>query len=367
VAPFAPPVLMTLDAQSAGGAEVQQVLVGRELARRGWSVSFVVADYGQGTVKQADGVRVISTFPVHGRRGALGVVQRGLALGHGMRAAEADVYVTRSGMLYTLPIVWACRRLRKPFVYLAAHDRNFDPRLQSEIPWVVRAGFRISIKVARAVVVQSERQRALLEKYFSRQGVLIRSGYPLPEVGQYGDGEYILWVGSTSKWKRPEFFLELARRVPHLPCVMVVAPAGARRRFAELEEAARDLPNLDFRGFVPFAMIDEVVSKARMLVATSSAEGFPNVFVQAWAHGVPTLSLGVDPDEVICRFGVGRHVSNMEELVDSVTMLWSDDVSRGGLARTARHHAEADHDIHKVVDAYACLLSEVQERQSRPK
>ena len=48
MAPFAPPVLMTLDAQSAGGAEVQQVLIGRELARRGWSVSFVVADYGQG-------------------------------------------------------------------------------------------------------------------------------------------------------------------------------------------------------------------------------------------------------------------------------------------------------------------------------
>ena len=39
--------------------------------------------------------------------------------------------------------------------------------------------------------------------------------------------------------------------------------------------------------------------KSKILINTSSFEGFPNTFVQAWANGVPVISLKVDPDNII--------------------------------------------------------------------
>ena len=35
-------------------------------------------------------------------------------------------------------------------------------------------------------------------------------------------------------------------------------------------------------------------------------EGFPNIFIEAWACGVPVLSLHVDPGGVIKKEGLGE-------------------------------------------------------------
>jgi glycosyltransferase involved in cell wall biosynthesis len=35
------------------------------------------------------------------------------------------------------------------------------------------------------------------------------------------------------------------------------------------------------------------------LVSTSSHEGMPNTFVEAWGHGVPVLTLSFDSDGVV--------------------------------------------------------------------
>lgn len=359
VAPFALPVLEDLDVRSVGGAELQQVLIARQLRLYGWSVSFVVADYGIEPRVLADGIDVIPAFRVDSRGGLLGTPVRSAALGWAMRTAGADVYVTRAGMVFVLPIALASRVLRKPFVYLGAHDRNFDPDLQRGAPWAVRAAFRWGIRTASAVVPQSQHQRELLLRHFGVAGEVIPSGYFIPEYDRARAGDYILWIGSTSAWKRPALFLELARRVPEIPCVMIVAPANRPNLLRSLEREAGSLGNLDFRGFVPLSQVDGLIRDARLLVSTSSAEGFPSVFVQAWAQGVPVVSMGVDPDEVICRERVGVHVRELDALVAAVHRIWSDEELAIELGSNARRHAAARHDIRVVGRSYHELLQRV--------
>ena len=62
-----------------GGAEVQQVLIARELVRRGYRVSFVVHDYGQPDGLDCDGIRVFKKCPARA-----GLCQGSIPLGtHG--------------------------------------------------------------------------------------------------------------------------------------------------------------------------------------------------------------------------------------------------------------------------------------------
>ena len=50
------------DTGTAGGAELQQVLLARELIKKGFDISFIVDDYGQQSVENVDGIKIFK-FP----------------------------------------------------------------------------------------------------------------------------------------------------------------------------------------------------------------------------------------------------------------------------------------------------------------
>ena len=58
------PTLAKTTTQQIGGAEVQQILIAKELMKRGFAISFIVHDYGQKPVEVIDGITVYKIFPV---------------------------------------------------------------------------------------------------------------------------------------------------------------------------------------------------------------------------------------------------------------------------------------------------------------
>jgi glycosyltransferase involved in cell wall biosynthesis len=106
-------------------------------------------------------------------------------------------------------------------------------------------------------------------------------------------------VGTISPIKRPEVFLSLATRFPARRFVMVGGPAGmpsvgsdqaAVEFFENIKSQALQLSNVEFVGYVPFSRVGRRFDGAAALVNTSEFEGLPNVFLQAWIRGIPTLS-----------------------------------------------------------------------------
>src|SRR5262249_9839659 len=124
----------------------------------------------------------------------------------------------------------------------------------------------------------------------------------------------ILWVGNLRPLKRPDKLLELARRLPAARIHMVGGPyTGSEALYESVKREAASLPNVTFHGHVPPSQIAALYERARMLVSTSEIEGFPNIYLQAWAHGAPVVAF-LDPDRMIARNGLGAVVSSVDEM-----------------------------------------------------
>ena len=114
------------------------------------------------------------------------------------------------------------------------------------------------------------------------------------------------------------------------------------------DRVERNLPgNTVLVDDLPFDAMQRWFGDAAAFVSTSSAayEGFPNVFLQAGAHGVPVLSLEADPDGLL-RSGAGWvGDGDVKRLARMVTRAWRKPASTRPLARRLWNHVWAHHDL----------------------
>jgi glycosyltransferase involved in cell wall biosynthesis len=181
-------------------------------------------------------------------------------------------------------------------------------------------------------------------------------------------GDYALWVATLRPAKRPELFLELARRLPHRRFVLVggVAgnDAGGRAYFDAIRSAARALPNVEFTGFLPLDKVEPYFDRARVVVNTSTFEGMPNVFLQAWARGVPTLAF-IDVGARLEGRPVYRVAEDATMAAEEIERLFSDDLHRARAAAHCRRYFAETHASGHVLDRYKRLLHTLMKEKQR--
>jgi glycosyltransferase involved in cell wall biosynthesis len=169
----------------------------------------------------------------------------------------------------------------------------------------------------------------------------------------------ILWVSTIRNWKRPWLFLALAKMLPQFHFVMVGGPdRNEQSVYEEIEKTASGIKNLTFVGFVPYEQIDSHFAKAKLFVNTSGSEGFPNSFLQAWLHEVPTISF-VDCGAQVEGQPIGQVVDSIEDMADVVKRLMTDDDGRSTLGKRSRKYVEASHGIDSVLDLYEKAFREL--------
>lgn len=289
VAPFAYPVLAgDRSAQFVGGAEVQQTLLAREFARRGWRVSMVCMDFGQSDEFEIDGVTM---HRMHAPDAGLPVVRflypRLTSLLSAMAKADADVYYQRAVGALTGFVAAYARSRGRLSVYAAASDLDFD----ADLPHIENARDRLicrwGLRNVSAIVTQTSRQQQACLQTLGRSSTLIQSVYAHRGAAAEQKGP-VIWVGNFAERKRPDLFVQLARRVPNLRFKMV--GTGNTEQVARIRAMAAGAENIEFTGFVPYAEVERHFDGASVLINTSPAEGFPNTFLQAWSRGTPTLA-----------------------------------------------------------------------------
>lgn len=360
VAPSLFPVFAKLAGSTlVGGAEVQQSFLVRELRRRGYSVSVLSSDFGQGAECEVEGVRFIRMFE---RSAGLPVVRafhpRMSGLWRALQLADADVYYNRCATMSLALVVRFCEKFGRANIFAGASDLDFVPGQELiQAAWY-RAMFRYGLRRTQQVVVQNPTQLALFEKNYGGLAQLIPSVFvPPSHASAAGERREILWCGVLRPGKRVEILLQLARRLPQY-FFRVVGGADSsdysRKVAGVLMEESTRLPNLRYDGFLPYESADEKFLQAKLFLNTSDREGFPNTFLQAWARGVPTLSF-VDVGARMDGQDVGVVCTDEAAMEAAVLRLMEEPEGYAAAAERARNYFHANHTVRSCVDKYESI------------
>jgi glycosyltransferase involved in cell wall biosynthesis len=207
-----------------------------------------------------------------------------------------------------------------------------------------------------AIVAQNEVQRASCLATYGREAIVIPSCYVPPQnasaLARRGDA--VLWVGMMLPGKRPELLLELAKRLPHRRFVMVGGPGRSGAPvFDRIRKDAAHLANVEVTGFLPLAEVERRMAGARLLVNTSYYEGMPNTFLQAWAHGLPTLGTVDVAAPVHMKF------ASIEEGARIIEALYASPIDWERASRRCREHFERHHSGAQTLRCYARVFDEL--------
>jgi glycosyltransferase involved in cell wall biosynthesis len=356
VAPACYPVLAgDRSIPTVGGAEVQQAFLAPELARRGHDVSMICMDYGQREGERVKGVRLIK---MHAPQAGLPVLRflhpRLSSLWAAMGRADADVYYQRSGGALTGMVAQFAHWRGRRSVFASASDFDFDPQCPLIPLERDKMLFRHGVSRVDEIVVQSERQLQLCRERFGRDATCIASCYGHQGSAARHDGP-IVWVGTIKPLKRPELFLDLAERLPQYRFRLVGGAAAGDEHYAALQRRAGQLGNVEMMGFVPFADVEKVFDGASLLVNTSTGEGFPNTFLQAWSRGMPTVSF-FDAGATMHGAPIGVAVPDLEAMILRIQALKADHVLWRQHGEPAQQYFLARHDLGAVAAKYEAVF-----------
>ena len=358
--------------ESGGGIQVQMTLFADALAARGHEVCFVVAEPpedGQASPSTPHSrFRLVQAYD-RNAGGPLRGLRRLQGLWRALRRADSDVYILPGAGAFAAVIAHFCTRLRRRFVFWSASAT--DPVCHIPGPSRIARGkrdlTRYGISRAHLIIAQTEEQRRAFGDFMARDAAVIPNVWPLPEkrdTERFAAStglpfRFVLWVSNLRPEKRPEWALDIAAELGAIPFVIVGGPVhGYERLYEDLRARAVAMPNVTFCGLVPFDETPGYFGAAELLLNTSAVEGYPNTYLQAWAARKPVVA-SFDPDEVICRFGLGRHADSRAHLAAAVAALWQDEVLRRTMGDAGYAYLQEYHSAERVVSLLEAELTKL--------
>jgi glycosyltransferase involved in cell wall biosynthesis len=345
-----------------GGAEVQQSVQMRALQAAGYQVSVVVRDQGQPDVVDSDGIAIhkIPHDAGRGLRGTRFFYPRMSDLVTLLWRISPDlVFMQTAGEMVASAALYA-RLAGKRFVFAGASDPDFAKGPLPGMPAQHSFMYRRGLRQAHAVIVQNLAQQQMLGQHFGKVGELIQNGYDEAGAKAGAFAGHVLWAATVKPLKRPDLFIDLARRLPQRRFVMVGGPGvtpDAQHYCDSIAMAAAKLPNLSMVGHVPFNEVGAWFDGAALCVNTSDYEGLPNTFMQAWLRGTPTLSF-VRPESapgvtgtIACR--------DLAEMAEHAQKLTGDATAWSQASTACAAHFQGYHTTAMAVQRYKAVFDKV--------
>ncbi len=346
-----------------GGEAVQHVLLARAWRDLGCDVSIIVFDEG-GMPPAVEGIRVIPAFGRHaGLPGLRFFHPRASKLVAALAKADADIYYQSPAGVNTGITAWYCRMTGRKFVFRVASDSDVEKE-HGRIRFARdRMLYDFGLKRADVIAAQTETQARRLRTNHGLGSTIInmmveppaRYAKPVPKDID------VLWVSNLRSLKRPELVLELARQLPDIRFTLAGGPMPrGQTYFDDVAAAAARLPNVTMLGPVRYADTGMLFDRAKLFLNTSSIEGFPNTFLQAWIRGVPVVSF-FDPDGLVQRLQLGRIATSVDDMREALRGLLDVDAYRENLGRRARDYAAREF-TSSVAARYLDLFDDERER-----
>lgn len=227
------------------------------------------------------------------------------------RTLLGDIDVLVAHDVYVLPLAWLLSRsLRLPYVYDAHED--YAVMESKRLPrWWLRVAAALETHLARradAVVIPGRTRAARWAAAGIPAPIVLRNrgSVAAPVATRAADWDLAYVSATLAPDRRPDIFLEVARRRPDLRFALASEGRWAR----EVEQAVKELPNVDWLGWVD----DATAILARSRVAFYGLDpdhpyarmASPNTLFAALRAGRPLIFFcGGEPQELLTRFRIG--------------------------------------------------------------
>lgn len=264
-----------------------------------------------------------------------------------LRSLHPAVIYNRDIGAYTAACSYYAKLHNAKLVIHLAHDKDVTPMPRpfprNFLKRIDKALLEYGLRRADMVVAQTPEQADLLKRHYDITAQLILPNVqPVPtksEVSKQIDAPVVLWVANFKDFKQPEVFVELARRLVDTSAqFLMVGQAG--ESFAPLFRDMASMGNLRYLGPLSHKEVLKLFDGASVFVNTSTAEGFPNTFIEAWMREVPVVSLFANPYSSLSgEFGYcAGDIDTMEE--DMRRILGSSEL-RKSMGKLAREYSVA--------------------------
>jgi glycosyltransferase involved in cell wall biosynthesis len=272
-----------------------------------------------------------------------------------LNEVRPDVVYQRMKQGYTAVCAYYAQRAGIPLVFHAASDPDADGRwfrkqlsANTLLDLLEVAVGNWGLRRAAHVIVQTQLQGTLLRRGFGRDpSAVIPNSQPLPRElpKKLAEGLRVLWVSNIKEVKRPKLFLELAEQFGHRNDIefWMVGRPGCHRSIKPTMSAIRRSTRIRYFGELPIEHVHDLMAQADVFVNTSSFEGFPNTFIQAWSRGAVVASLAVDVDGGLEARGIGYCTGNMPRLAEVISRLADSPGLRREIAERAFAHVWQEH------------------------
>ena len=348
----------------SGGAEIQCYYLAQELIERNWEVHYL----RESEITETQVMDGIAVHAIPRKKSYLKWQNDGI-IRQKMQEIQADVWYNRATLAYLPFVVKGARSTGGKVVFAFSRDSQFNYAEFRETyqKWhmklyatVEQFFFFRSLKKTDRLLVQTRQQKQLLHEALSLPADHIYNAHPLEAnpINELSRSSLILWIARIKHFKRPELFIELARRLQHTSFQFhLIGKLTGDPLSKRLEEEAATLPNLHLLGHQTSEEVHSALRNAKLLVSTSDVEGFSNTFIEAWLRGVPVMSLQVDPDNVIRDHGLGLVESDLDRFSQAIMQLMQSPEEWAELSERCETFARNHFDIKKAVDKLESVLS----------
>lgn len=366
-----------LKGNTSGGGELQIALLAKALAKAGHEV--VVIDYeADEEFESPDGIKV---FPVKGWNKGIRMIRtfthRLPRLYSTLRDQNADVYYCRIRDSRHIIAWWAARKVRAKFILGLAEDLDvLSFRMRWKYfyityfrnPWVIVDGFFCEIVYpwllhkSDIVFAQHEGQKEILAKRGIKSLVFSNlidlSLLPSIKTSEHNNFIYVGWIDKRKGFAQ---FFELVKNSPKHTFKVIGPPRDEEGHF--YYDKLKSLQNVTLLGKLDHSDTLYQIATSKALISTSHMEGFPNIFIEAWAYGIPVLSLNVDPGSIIKKERLGEvlngDMNGMLQAIDAFR--YTNDFAERAKAYVERTHVLNEAKINEISQLFTGLYQTQEE------
>ena len=173
----------------------------------------------------------------------------------------------------------------------------------------------------------------------------------------------IIWVGNVKANKRPQFFIECAKRFPQIDFVMV--GDGDMLENLQKECLNERIDNVLFTGRIANEKVYEYMGKCDLLLMTSEYEGLPKVIQEAAQCYLPSIYINENYSvDFVVDGENGFAVSTVEKMFEKIRYLLDNPMEFRKMSKKAYHNIQK-YTWSNLIKKYEYFFIEEYEKHSK--